>query len=75
MAAEEFRAVERSNAERALRNFVETVREVARAIADVVQSIAQAVVDFFAGIFGWVREEARDIMASIDNDDDDEWYW
>jgi len=87
VAAEEFRAVERDNAERALQGFLETVREVAQAIADVVQSIVQAVVDFFAGIFGWVREEARDIMASIDNDDDeddedddednddDEWYW
>jgi len=53
MAAEEFRAVERSNAERALEGFLETVREVAQAIADFVRDVVQAVVDFFAGIFGW----------------------
>jgi len=29
-------------------------------------------VDFFADIFGWVREEAEDIMASIDNDDEED---
>lgn len=52
MAAEEFRAVERSNAERALEGFLETVREVAQAIADFVRDVVQAVVDFFAGIFG-----------------------
>jgi hypothetical protein len=72
VAAEEFRAVERDNAERALRDFVDTVREVAQAIIDFVRDIVQAVVDFFADVFGWVREEAEDIMASIDNDDDDE---
>ena len=71
-AAEEFRRYERYNAERALQGFLETVREVAQAIIDFVESIVQAVVDFFADIFGWVREEAEDIMASIDNDDDDE---
>jgi len=72
MAAEEFRAVERSNAERALEGFLETVREVAQAIIDFVRDIVQAVVDFFADIFGWVREEAEDIMASIDNDDEED---
>jgi len=73
--AEGFKREDRYIAERALRNFVETVREVARAIADVVQSIVQAVVDFFAGVFGWMQNAAEDIVASIDNDDDDEWYW
>ena len=71
-AAQEFKSLERDNAERALEGFLETVREVAQAIIDFVLDIVQAVVDFFADIFGWVREEAEDIMASINDDEEDE---
>jgi len=68
VAAEEFRAVERSNAERALEGFLETVREVAQAIADFVRDIVQAVVDFFAGLFGdWVQNAVNDIVADTGN--------
>ena len=86
--AEGFRIEDRNIAERVLQGFLDTVREVAQAIIDFVRDIVQAVVDFFAGLFGdWVRNAAEDIMASIDNDDDeddedddednndDEWYW
>jgi len=70
--AEGFRREDQYIAERALESFLDTVREVAQAIIDFVRDIVQAVVDFFADIFGWVREEAEDIMASIDNDDEED---
>jgi len=65
--AEGFKMEDQRIAERALRNFVDTVREVARAIADVVQSIVQAVVDFFAGVFGWVRSEVNQITGNTNS--------
>jgi len=89
--AEGFRREDQYIAERALRDFVDTVRDVVEAIIDFVRDVVQAVVDFFAGLFDWVQNAAEDIVASIDNDDDDdddddednddedndddEWYW
>jgi hypothetical protein len=72
LIAQLYKEEDRLIAENALRDFVETVREVAQAIVDFVLDIVQAVVDFFAGIFDWVQNAAEDIVASIDNDDDDD---
>ena len=70
--AEGFRIEDRNIAERALQGFLETVREVAQAIADFVRDIVQAVVEFFTGLFDWVNNAVNDIVASIDNDNDED---
>jgi len=63
LSAEEFRKEDQRNAELALRNFVDTVGQVARAIADTVREIVQPVVDFFAKVFEWVENAVKKVVA------------
>ena len=63
--AEGFKREDQNIAERALRIFLETVREVAQAIADFVQNVVQQVADFFARVFDWVQNAVDGIMANI----------